>query len=162
MGCRPGASRSRPGLNGQHLGGSSKHVTSSSPGIPRLHQDRPSTPISCFGWGLSGPRGLVGKRGQKCYHTNLSPGHTPANTNIMSRCYRRRWSQVDSGRRAGDSKARLFSSSLAVMEAMVPASDSSNTGWPLLRVTLRFLVPRVGHKGLSVSGLKSRLFTLFE
>lgn len=61
-----------------HLEGSNAHVPPSSPGILRLHQDRPSTPISCFGWGLSRPRGLLGKWGQKCYNTNLSPGHTPA------------------------------------------------------------------------------------
>lgn len=58
-------------------------MTPSSPGIPRLHQDRPSTPTSCFGWGLSGPRGLLGKWEQTCCNktkleTRAHTSHLPA------------------------------------------------------------------------------------
>lgn len=53
-------------LSGPHLLGGYRPVKPSSPVIPRSHQDRPSSPTSCFGWRkLSRPRGLHEKLGRK-------------------------------------------------------------------------------------------------
>lgn len=53
-------------LSGRHLLGGYSHEKPSSPVIPRSHQDRPSSPTSCFGRRkLSRLGGIHEKLGQK-------------------------------------------------------------------------------------------------